>query len=287
VIGAIYRRARRKAASFLNGWLMPRAGLKLVRSYPKTYRYEKTGTSSGRTTLAVTGGSPARTVTVRLREGTSDWMTFDQVFLEEDYDLRPLPRYGEIAQTYRELSRRGTPLIVDLGANIGLSPLYFAMTWPEAKVVGLEPDPGNFVLFRENVAGVANIEAVQAGAASRATMLNIVDPSAGKNAFRTAVGEGGKVTVEGRTIGAIVEEYRAKGCLPFAIKIDIEGAEAELFSGDYDWVDEFPLIMIELHDWLFPGEGTSRPFLRAIAEKDRDFVYLDENVFSIRNRRAA
>jgi FkbM family methyltransferase len=179
------------------------------------------------------------------------------------------------------------PLIVDLGANIGLSPLYFAMTWPEAKVVGLEPDPGNFALFRENVAGVANVEAVQAGAASRPTTLNIVDPSAGKNAFRTAVGEGGKVTVEGRTVGAIVEEYRAKGCLPFAIKIDIEGAEAELFSGDHDWVDEFPLIMIELHDWLFPGEGTSRPFLRAIAEKDRDFVYLDENVFSIRNRRAA
>jgi hypothetical protein len=75
VIGAIYRRARRKAASFLNGWLMPRAGLKLVRSYPKSFRYEKTGTSNGCTALAVTGGSPSRTVTVRLREGTSDWTT--------------------------------------------------------------------------------------------------------------------------------------------------------------------------------------------------------------------
>ncbi|MEA3034959.1 MAG: hypothetical protein QOH04_718 [Sphingomonadales bacterium] len=287
MIGAIYRRARRKAASFLNGWLMPRAGLKLVRSYPKSFRYEKAGTSGGRAIIALTGGSPARRMTIRLREGTSDWMTFDQVFLEEDYDLRPLPRYGEIARAYRDLCREGTPLIVDLGANIGLSPLYFATIWPEAKVVGLEPDPGNFALFQENVAGVANVEAVQAGAASRPTTLTIVDPSAGKNAFRTAVGDAGQVTVEGRTVGAIVEEYRAKGCLPFAIKIDIEGAEAELFSGDHDWIDEFPLIMIELHDWLFPGEGTSRPFLKAIAEKDRDFVYLDENVFSIRNRRAA
>ncbi|MEA3033084.1 MAG: hypothetical protein QOH86_1100, partial [Sphingomonadales bacterium] len=265
----------------------PRAGVKLVRSYPKSFRYEKTGTSNGRTTIDLTGGSPGRTRTIRLREGTSDWMTFDQVFLEEDYDLRPLPRYREIVRTYQELSRQATPLIIDLGANIGLSPLYFAMTWPKAKIVGLEPDPGNFALFQENVAGVANVEAVQAGAASRPTTLNIVDPSAGKNAFRTTVGEGGEVTVEGRTVRAVVEEYRAKGCLPFAIKIDIEGAEAELFSADFDWMDEFPLIMIELHDWLFPGEGTSRPFLRAIAEKDRDFVYLDENVFSIRNGRAA
>jgi FkbM family methyltransferase len=287
VIGAIYRRARRKAASFLNGWLMPRAGVKLVRSHPKNFRYEKAGSAGGRTTIVLTGGTPARTLTIRLREGTSDWMTFDQVFVEEDYDLKPLPRYGEIVQTYRDLCRQGTPLIVDLGANIGLSPLYFATMWPKAKVVGLEPDQGNFALFKENVAGFDNVEAVQAGAASRATTLTIVDLSAGKNAFRTTVGDSGELTVEGRTVGAIVEEYRTKGCVPFAIKIDIEGAEAELFSGNNDWVDEFPLIMIELHDWLFPGEGTSRPFLRAIAEKDRDFVYLDENVFSIRNRRSA
>jgi len=34
-----------------------------------------------------------------------------------------------------------------------------------------------------------------------------------------------------------------------------------------------------------PGQGTARNFLRALAELDRDFVYINENVFSIANRR--
>lgn len=284
--GLGYKALRRKAVSLLNGAIMPRFGVKLVRSWPKTFSYRKEASSGGRTTVSVSGGagSPAQ---VQLRDGTSDWMTFDQVFLDEDYDLRPLPRYGEIVQTYRDICRQGTPLIIDLGANIGLSPLYFSMVWPEAKIVGLEPDAGNFALFCENAAGRDMIDPIHAGAASRTTQLHIVDPSAGKNAFRTNPDGDGTVTVPGMTVGALIERYREQGCIPFAIKIDIEGAEAELFSSDLEWIDAFPLMMVELHDWLFPGERTSRSFLRAIAELDRDFVYLDENVFSIRNDRKA
>lgn len=283
--GLSYKALRRKAASLLNGTIMPRFGVKLVRSWPKTFTYRREAGSAGVTTVAISGGagSPAR---VRLRDGTSDWMTFDQIFIDEDYDLRPLPRYPDIVQTYRDICARGTPLIVDLGANIGLSPLYFSMVWPKAKVVGLEPDAGNFALFRENVAGRPTIDALNAGAASQETTLHIVDPSAGKNAFRTLPGDGA-VAVPGMTIGALVARYRDEGCIPFAIKIDIEGAEADLFSNDVRWIDEFPLMMVELHDWLYPGERTSRNFLRAVAELDRDFVYLDENIFSIRNDRKA
>jgi len=38
-----------------------------------------------------------------------------------------------------------------------------------------------------------------------------------------------------------------------------------------------------LHDWLLPGQGTSRSFLKCMAALDRDFVHIGENVFSIRN----
>jgi FkbM family methyltransferase len=281
MIGATYRAVRRKTASFLNGQLMPRFGIKIVRSWPKRFSYERLGTSGGRSRLAVTGGERKETVEVVLREGTSDWMTFDQIFVEEDYDLRPLSRFAELSEHYRAICKQGTPLIVDLGGNIGLSPLYFSMMWPEAQIVAVEPEPGNFALLSENIAGRANIRAIQAGAASRSGRLSIVDEKAGKNAFQTEVSDDGSVPAV--TVGEIVAEYRAKGCIPFAIKIDIEGGEAELFSEDHDWLDEFPLAMVELHDWLYPGQRTSRSFLSAVAEKDRDFIYLDENIFSIRN----
>jgi hypothetical protein len=44
-----------------------------------------------------------------------------------------------------------------------------------------------------------------------------------------------------------------------------------LFSKNTDWVALFPVIIIELHDWLMPGEGRSNNFLRTIAQHDRDF----------------
>jgi len=80
-----------------------------------------------------------------------------------------------------------------------------------------------------------------------------------------------------------VREKRRAGFTPFIAKIDIEGAEEELFSADTGWVDEFPLLIIELHDGLIPTSASSRNFLRCMAERDRDFVYWGENVFSIAN----
>ena len=44
-----------------------------------------------------------------------------------------------------------TPVIFDLGSHIGLSILYFKMNYPNAKVVGFEPNPNIFPLLEENV----------------------------------------------------------------------------------------------------------------------------------------
>lgn len=74
-----------------------------------------------------------------------------------------------------------------------------------------------------------------------------------------------------------------RGFEPYIAKIDIEGGEEALFSCDTEWVDRFPLLIIELHDWLLPRSGSSRNFLSCVARRDRDFVYLGENVFPIRN----
>ncbi len=165
-----------------------------------------------------------------------------------------LSRYGELVALYQRLCREATPLIVDLGGNIGLSPLYLSAMWPEAQVVTLEPEEQNFTLLEENIGQRKRIDVILAGAASGATRLNIVDPKAGKNAFQTETSGDG--SIPGITINEILTNYCANDCIPFAVKIDIEGAEAELFLGNADWMDEFPLIIIELHDWLFPGKRT-------------------------------
>ena len=75
----------------------------------------------------------------------------------------------------------------------------------------------------------------------------------------------------------------AAGYVPFIAKIDIEGGEADLFSQTVEWADAFALLIVELHDWLLPKEGTSHSFLAYVGSRNRDFIHIGENVFSIRN----
>jgi hypothetical protein len=75
---------------------------------------------------------------------------------------------------------------------------------------------------------------------------------------------------------------KSQGTL-FILKIDIEGAESDLFSRHTEELDRFPLVIIELHDWLLPRESNSCNFLKWYVEKGRDFVHFGENVFSISN----
>jgi len=52
----------------------------------------------------------------------------------------------------------GTPkLIIDAGANIGISALYFAQRFPDAKIYAIEPEEGNFELLKKNCNGRPNI----------------------------------------------------------------------------------------------------------------------------------
>ena len=83
--------------------------------------------------------------------------------------------------------------------------------------------------------------------------------------------------------GAVNVMDAGHAATPFLAKIDIEGAEADVFAGDCSWVDRFPLLIVELHDWLYPGEGLSKPFLWAMQHFNRDFIVRGEHVISIRN----
>jgi hypothetical protein len=63
------------------------------------------------------------------------------------------------------------------------------------------------------------------------------------------------------------ELFAGGNCTPFTAKIDIEGFESDLFSQNLEWLDEVFLVYIEPHDWLFPTQGTSRTFQRAMGKE--------------------
>lgn len=172
-----------------------------------------------------------------------------------------------------------SPLIVDAGANIGAASTWFASRFPKARVLAVEPDADNLSYVRKNAEAFASIVPVQAAMASFSGELVLTDPGAGAWAYRTsadprAVGS----TVPALTIEEVVE--MGGSYEPFILKIDIEGAEADLFSRESDVFDRFPLVIIELHDWMLPDEASCRNFLRWHAGRSRDLTFHGENVYS-------
>lgn len=79
---------------------------------------------------------------IYLRHNTSDVKTFDKIFLEDEYDFDP------------ELSPE---LIIDAGANIGAASIYFALKYPDATIISLEPEKTNFNILKKNSKKYKNI----------------------------------------------------------------------------------------------------------------------------------
>lgn len=221
----------------------------------------------------------AFSTTLRLRPGSSDIETFAQIFLYAHYRTHHMARHAEIAAYYESCAK---PLVFDLGANIGLSTLYFAKNWPRATIVGVEPEERNHALFCQNSAGQEHIVPLRGAIASKHGHARVIDPGEAEWGYRTEIDDGNNRGLVALSVAELLERYGDYE--PFICKIDIEGAERELFSANTQWVARFPIVIIELHDWLFPRDGSSANFLRTIAGMDRDFIPSGENIFSISNR---
>ncbi|WP_178130886.1 FkbM family methyltransferase [Reyranella sp. CPCC 100927] len=230
--------------------------------------------------------TPTRSQTVHYRFGTSDEDVIWQIFGGGDYDLTRLRRFDDIRRYVDARHAAGQrPVIIDAGANIGISAVFFALTFPTARVVAIEPEAENFALLVRNTRELG-VHCLRAALSSEPGHVTVHDGGEGSWSFRTerAAAPGG---IPCLTINDLFAEHLDTDAFPFLVKVDIEGAEADVFSRNTQWVERTPVIITELHDWLLPGQGTALPFLRCVSALDRDFVYLGEDVFSIDNRLGA
>ena len=125
------------------------------------------------------------------------------------------------------------------------------------------------------------VDFIEAAVGSENGHGQILDPGLGNNAYRIAPSTTGATEII--SIDALLQRYGEPEFAPFIVKIDIEGFESDLFSKNVEWIEKFPLLIIELHDWMLPRSRSSSSFVQSIARLDRDFVYHGETVFSISN----
>jgi FkbM family methyltransferase len=177
---------------------------------------------------------PQTTHTVYARPETSDLASFEGVFGDAwAVDLPTEPR-----------------LVFDLGANVGYTSVYFALRWPGARVVAVEPVPSNVALLRRNVSAFPQIDVVEGGAWPRPGRLAVED--AGKGYWGMRVRE---ARDSGRVRAVTIPELMERAGADWIdfVKIDIEGSELELFSDETEWLGAVGALMLELHDRYRPG----------------------------------
>lgn len=198
----------------------------------------------------------------------SDVNTYRKIFIGHEYDLA---------------LGRDPQVIIDAGANIGVASVYFALKYPKARLFAIEPEPANFELLQENVSGYPNITAIHAALWQESGQIDLVDPGIGAWGFQV----GSDTSPNGRRIGTTraisVDEILGTHQLKRVdiLKIDIEGAEKEVFRNASAWIDKVGVIMIELHDRF--KAGCSRSFYVATRDFDQE-ILRGENVFMVRNQ---
>jgi FkbM family methyltransferase len=235
--------------------------------------------------LALGADGPPRQMTVRgvphpiwLREGTSDFEVMEQIFVHHEYDFaRWSSHHAMVQESYSELLKAGKiPVIVDCGANIGFASIWFAVRFPRALVFAIEPEPENFAVLSRNVSAYPNIAPIQAGISDRVGKLTLRNPAGEPWACQTQDDDKGgidTVTIPDLLAGR-------PDCAPLIVKVDIEGYETSLFRTNTDWAGRTPLVVFEMHDWLFHWRGTGHAIFRCLTEQPRDYLVRGENIFS-------
>ncbi|MEO3471557.1 FkbM family methyltransferase [Roseomonas sp. CAU 1739] len=220
-----------------------------------------------------------------LRPAAKDLAIFQQVFVKREYDMAEAVQYRHIQDTYRDMLRRGErPLIIDCGAHVGFSALWFRRAFPEALIFAVEPNPANAAVFRRNLDGEAGVTLFEGGIWNKPGRLRLTDAAAGM-AGRRAVpaNDAGQDDVTAITIEEILEQTGSAGAL--IVKVDIEGGEQALFDGETPWLDRVGMLVIELHDWLYPWQGSSDGFFAQVGRRRFDRLFRGENMFCFRRPR--
>jgi FkbM family methyltransferase len=214
------------------------------------------------------------------RWSPDDALVIKQCFTQGQYDM-PSGAHGALVDNfYREIVASGLqPLIIDCGANIGASVAWFSARYPEAHIIAVEPAPENFALLRRNSAG-GDVDLRLAGISSKDGRAYIDTQRGGHMGFRTTHEPPG-IEIDLISVTSLLASKPSTAYTPFLLKIDIEGAEKNLFDGDTESINRFPLIIFEPHDWLMPGQRTSQEFFRFHATSGREFCMKHENVASI------
>ena len=199
-----------------------------------------------------------------LRPHNSDYEVFKQIFRFTSYAA--VESLGEIKT------------VIDAGANIGLSSVYFSKRLNSPEIVALEPEEKNYAQAIKNTANLPRVSLLKKALWSNTGKGSIMNPESTSWDFQIVQDNDGEI--ECITVSEILALKKWQTVDLF--KIDIEGAEREIFESPehMQWLNKVRIFAIELHDNMVPG--CSLAFFRAIARLESiEVLFSGENLVVI------
>ena len=168
--------------------------------------------------------------------------------------------YEEIfnRQIYKFKSSSDSPHIIDGGANIGMSVIFFKQLYPSSQIIAFEPDNQVFATLQQNVHSfrLDNVTLINKALWSSDTSLDFMAEGA----------DAGRATnLDAAYAVNRVEATALAGFLGQPIdflKLDIEGAETEVLSACRCLLHNVANIFVEYHS--FAGQPQTLPHLLEI-----------------------
>lgn len=198
-----------------------------------------------------------------LRNKTYDIHIFFQIFIAGELEIN----YDNSIKT-----------IIDCGANIGLSTLYYRRKFPEAVIFSIEPEQNNFALLEENTKSYSNITCIKMGVYGKNCNLYLIDIGEGEASYQVSEkSDKGIVlnTIQCKTIDSIMEEFKIQRI--DILKMDIEGSEDScLLTPQLLWIKKTKYLLVEIHENL--RTGMKEEILNFM---NKDFLVLHKGEYTI------
>lgn len=146
-----------------------------------------------------------------------------------------------VDEIYRFSCSAPIPVILDLGANIGLSVLYFKRLFPACRIYAYEPDPYIFEILQRNVTEfhLTDVALVNEAVAEFSGELGFKSDHADGGCIRPD----GEVKVKAKDIRLLLERFERIDFL----KVDIEGAERMVIPAAGQLLQRVENIFVEYH----------------------------------------
>lgn len=184
---------------------------------------------------------------------------FREVFLSREYFFE---------------ARSAQPVIIDCGANIGMSVLYFKYLFPHARIIAFEANPSAFRLLEKNMSanGIRDVEPHNAALSDREGEISFFvssDPGTLHGSTRGDRGGSVELTVKATRLSQCLRRQQEVDL----VKMDVEGSELSIVD---ELVESSTLrrvgqYIVEYHHRIDGDRSVLADFLRKFETNGYDY----------------